>query len=449
MNQGRVEAGALILAGGRSSRFGGFPKALARFKGRSLLETAADKCRLVGVSRIVVVTGHHHPELVGAARALGLEAIHNPDYDQGMFSSLKIGLQGLGRLEAFFAWPVDSALTHPQSLLSILSHWRHISRARPGTVAVIPTFGGFSGHPPLISSRASEKIDDWDGPGGLRGWLGSLMDEQSARQLLQGAAPKSPRGPISFLALPDEALLGDIDYYEQLLNARESAGRPRPSLNEAWQLLFQRRLGRDKMEHCRQVAAAALRLALALRRSGFELDPDLALLGGLLHDLASGQARHALVGRLEAEALGWPKIGQIIGVHTDLPAEYLDGALSGSGEPASGEAAGEDGAGPAALPRACLATYLADKYFLADRAVSLASRFDQSERCWRHRPEALRALRRRQKTALEVENLFRKWLGAEPRSIAHQPTDDPREARLARLPLGGAPGRRAPGQDNV
>ena len=121
MNQARVAAGAVILAAGLSSRFGGRPKALAELGGRSLLRGAAYKCRLVGVDRVTVVTGHHKTEVEEAAEALGLTTVHNPDFRQGMFSSIQAGVRAMAGLEAFFVWPVEGARTRPHTLWATMT----------------------------------------------------------------------------------------------------------------------------------------------------------------------------------------------------------------------------------------------------------------------------------------------------------------------------------------
>lgn len=113
MASGRIEAGAVILAAGLSTRFGGHPKALAKFDGRPLLEAAVNSFRLCGLDKVIVVTGHVHQEVGALATALGAEVVFNPDYQQGMFSSVQTGVRAVGAEEAFFCsasgWGSSSA----------------------------------------------------------------------------------------------------------------------------------------------------------------------------------------------------------------------------------------------------------------------------------------------------------------------------------------------------
>jgi molybdenum cofactor cytidylyltransferase len=76
---------AVILAAGYSSRIGGF-KPLMELGGQSLMVRCVGIFRGAGIKNIVAVTGHRHPEVEAEAARLGLIAIHNPDYDRGMFS---------------------------------------------------------------------------------------------------------------------------------------------------------------------------------------------------------------------------------------------------------------------------------------------------------------------------------------------------------------------------
>ena len=424
MNQGRLEAGAVIPAAGLSSRFGVRSKALAELDGRSLLRAVVDKCRLVGLSRIIVVTGHHNADVSAEAAALGVATVHNPDYERGMFSSIKVGVKEMAGTEVFFVWPVDAALTHVQTLLTLMTAWRKTSTPESGPSVIVPAFNSFTGHPPLFSSRCLNDIAAWPGDGGLRGWMGSLMNESSAQALFRGMRPEHSEGPVSFANVPDGGVTCDIDTLDDLAAARQSRGASRPSPEEAWQLLLQHDPGEGKITHSLLVGLAAFRLALALRKTGLPTNPDLALLGGLLHDIAHGHKQHDQRGMAIARNMGWPEIGRVIGAHNDPPPEVWRAFFDP--EPGLGHCS-------AALAEACLSVYLADKYCLGNRTVALKARFETSRRHMRDDPDALAAVNRREQTALRVEDWFRSRLGAEPLEVAERMTGDPREETFRRL----------------
>jgi len=424
MSRGRIEAGAVIPAAGLSSRFGARSKALAELGGRSLLRAAVDKCRLVGIGKVIVVTGHHKADVASAAEALGVATVHNPDYERGMFSSIKAGIREMAGTDIFFVWPVDAAPTHAQTLLTLLTAWRKSSTPENGLSVMVPAFNSRTGHPPLFSSRCLNDITAWPGDGGLRGWIGSLMNGPSARNLFQGRRPDCSDGLVSFIDVPDEGVVSDIDSRDDLAATRQSSGASRPSPEEAWQLLLQHDPGESKVAHCLLVGLVAFRLAVGLRKIGLPANPDLALLGGLLHDVAHRQKQHDQRGLDIARNMGWPEIGRVIGAHNDPPPEVWRAFFDP--DPALGLCS-------ASLAEACVSVYLADKYCLGNRPVTLKTRFDASRHKFQDDPEALAAVSRREQTALRVEDWFRSRLGAEPLEVAERMTGDPREETLQRL----------------
>lgn len=67
--------------------------------------------------------------------------------------------------------------------------------------------------------------------------------------------------------------------------------------------------------HCRAVAKTAYLIAAALNRAGFDLDLDVILSSGLLHDIARVEDRHWDVGADLMEQLGYQREAEIIRVH--------------------------------------------------------------------------------------------------------------------------------------
>src|SRR5262245_50182617 len=72
---------------------GGHPKALLEFKGRTFLEHILDAIETSGISRPVVVVGHHRKEITSALNLPS--AVFNPNYEQGMSTSVQAGIRAL------------------------------------------------------------------------------------------------------------------------------------------------------------------------------------------------------------------------------------------------------------------------------------------------------------------------------------------------------------------
>jgi len=88
--------GAVVLAAGRSRRMGDRNKLLEPVDGKPLVAHSVDALLDAGVSPVVVVLGHEADRVraVLGDRA-GLRFVHNPDYAEGMSTSLRTGIQAL------------------------------------------------------------------------------------------------------------------------------------------------------------------------------------------------------------------------------------------------------------------------------------------------------------------------------------------------------------------
>jgi nicotine blue oxidoreductase len=92
-NQDRI-AGLLLAAGG-GRRLGGRPKALLEHRGRPLVEHAVGVLRAAGCRRIHVVLGAGADAVRERADLDGCVLVDNPDWGEGMGSSLRAGLDSL------------------------------------------------------------------------------------------------------------------------------------------------------------------------------------------------------------------------------------------------------------------------------------------------------------------------------------------------------------------
>ncbi len=154
----------VVLAGGLSTRMGAF-KPLLPLGERTVLEEAIATLRDAGVADVVVVTGHRGDELAPAIGRAGARRVHNPRYEDGMYTSVQAGVAALhAGLDAFFLLPCDIPRADAATV-------RTLARARTaaGDPAVVyPTHAGRRGHPPLIAARLVPDILTADPAGGLR-----------------------------------------------------------------------------------------------------------------------------------------------------------------------------------------------------------------------------------------------------------------------------------------
>lgn len=104
--------GIIILAAGASKRFGGISKQLLSINGTSLVRHATEVALAANLGGpVVVVLGDRRDQVAPELDGLGVTLIDNPAYENGIASSVKIGLAGLfmmePRIDKFIIMPCD------------------------------------------------------------------------------------------------------------------------------------------------------------------------------------------------------------------------------------------------------------------------------------------------------------------------------------------------------
>jgi len=161
--------GAILLAAGRSTRMGVENKLLAEIGGKPLVRIAAEEALKSKARPIVVVTGHQPERVQAALRDLDLRIVHNPDFADGLSTSLKAGLSALpddvdGALVLLADMPrVDATLI--DKLIGAFDPAR-------GALVVVPTFEGKRGNPVLWSRRFFADLMTLQGDVGARHLIG-------------------------------------------------------------------------------------------------------------------------------------------------------------------------------------------------------------------------------------------------------------------------------------
>ncbi|MDT3687177.1 MAG: molybdopterin-binding/glycosyltransferase family 2 protein [Pseudorhodoplanes sp.] len=164
---------ALVLAAGRSTRMGGPNKLLAEISGRPLVRIAVDEALASRADSVVIVTGHQRERVEAALQGLKVKTVHNPDYAQGLSTSLRAGLRALpenadGVVILLADMPqVDAALID-----------RLITAFDPGkgALAVVPTIEGKRGNPVLWSRRFFPELMAVEGDVGARHLIGQYAE---------------------------------------------------------------------------------------------------------------------------------------------------------------------------------------------------------------------------------------------------------------------------------
>ncbi|WP_369030342.1 nucleotidyltransferase family protein [Streptomyces adonidis] len=142
------QVAGLLLAAGGGRRLGGHPKALLEHRGRLLVEHAADALRTAGCDPVHVVLGASADDVRKRAVLPGCVLIDNPEWTEGMGSSLRAGLTSLRATSARAALVslVDQPGIGPEAMARVLAAY-----ASEKSLAAA-SYGGTRGHPVLFGA---------------------------------------------------------------------------------------------------------------------------------------------------------------------------------------------------------------------------------------------------------------------------------------------------------
>lgn len=189
---------ALVLAAGRSTRMGS-NKLLEFLDDRPLLHHIVDAALRSKASPVFVVTGHQDAAIRSTLSAYDVGFVANPDYAQGLSTSLKAGIAVIpssceGAIVLLGDMPLIQAALIDQMIEAFQS--------TPTVSAVVPTYQGEWGNPVLIARRLFDKVQNLEGDAG-------------ARKLLMGH-----RDDIIEFPVETSSILMDLDTPEALAKAR-------------------------------------------------------------------------------------------------------------------------------------------------------------------------------------------------------------------------------------
>jgi len=195
---------AVLLAAGRSQRFGPENKLLANLSGSSVLRRSVENALAADCFReLIVVTGHEDAKVRELLDGLACRVVHASDYREGLSTSLKAGVRALqGSADAFAVLLGDMPLVKPETLAAITASYD------PGADALIcyPTHEGQRGNPMLFDRRFIVDIMALSGDIGARHLLSEHGDYARA------------------VSVNDAGVLLDLDTPEALSAAVINAG---------------------------------------------------------------------------------------------------------------------------------------------------------------------------------------------------------------------------------
>ncbi|MHB8628610.1 MAG: selenium cofactor biosynthesis protein YqeC, partial [Aggregatilineales bacterium] len=198
----RRRIGAIVLAGGLSSRMGQ-PKMLMPWDNRPVLNTILGRLRNLRLDDTVVVTGHAADRVRTAAMSDGVRCVHNPQYNTGeMLSSLQTGLRALGpQIAACLVVLGDQPQMEARVVSEILTAY-----AEGRGMIVAPSYQHRRGHPILIGHEFWQEILD-------------LPPGRAPRDVINAHSDVT-----AYVDVANDSILRDIDTPEDYARERRLAG---------------------------------------------------------------------------------------------------------------------------------------------------------------------------------------------------------------------------------
>ncbi|MCT8972875.1 molybdopterin-binding/glycosyltransferase family 2 protein [Microbaculum marinisediminis] len=190
---------AILLAAGQSRRMGGANKLIEQIRGKPMVRIAAEAVLASAARPVFVVTGHQPDQVEAALAGLDVTFVNNPNYAEGLSTSLKTGIEALPA-------DVDGAVVclgdMPAVEASVIDRLVDVFAPADGRAVVVPTVKGKRGNPVLWGRRFFPALT------AIRGDVG-------ARHLIGENAEL-----VTEIEIAGDAVLTDVDTPEALARIR-------------------------------------------------------------------------------------------------------------------------------------------------------------------------------------------------------------------------------------
>jgi molybdenum cofactor cytidylyltransferase len=191
---------AVVLAAGQSRRMGPVNKLLAEVGGKPLVAHAVDAALASQAQPVAVVVGHEADRIRTALSGREVIFVENPDFAEGISSSLRQGLRALPRgIDGAVICLGDMPQIAPQQIDRLIAAFDPVE----GRAICVPTVQGKRGNPVLFARRFFEEME-------------SVSGDVGARHLI-GEAPEL----VCEVEMADRGVLLDIDTPQALQEAVE------------------------------------------------------------------------------------------------------------------------------------------------------------------------------------------------------------------------------------
>ena len=186
---------AVVMAAGQSRRMGTRNKLLIPVDGVPMVVRAVDTALASEAGPVIVVTGHQADDVKAALKGRHVTFTHNPDYAEGMSTSLRVAVKALpADADGVLILLGDMPRIRPDHLNRLVAAFNPVE----GRAIILPTANGKRGNPAVFARRFFKDMQEVSG-------------DMGARQIISEHGDQ-----VCEVALDDPAIFLDVDTPEAL-----------------------------------------------------------------------------------------------------------------------------------------------------------------------------------------------------------------------------------------
>ena len=154
---------AILLAAGQSKRMTGENKLTKEIKGSPLIKHSIKNILASSIDELIIVLGYQK-EIIEKLidKNEKIKFVFNKDFENGMASSIKTGLNNLSeKTESFFICLGDMPMVNHNI-------YNQLIKSKDNKEIIVPTYKGQQGNPVLFNKSMKEKVLDVTGDSGAK-----------------------------------------------------------------------------------------------------------------------------------------------------------------------------------------------------------------------------------------------------------------------------------------
>ncbi len=192
---------AVLLAAGASRRFGEDNKLLAELGGAPLVRRVAERLLASRLAGVRVVTGFEGERLRGVLAGLDLNFTENPDFAEGLASSLR---RGIGALPEGVSGAMIVLADMPGVTTELIDQLLATYQQEACNKIIYPERGGVQGNPVIWPAHYFEQLTSLTGDAGAKRLLGKHAAETLGVPLESGDVLRDIDEPGDLAAWRDD-----------------------------------------------------------------------------------------------------------------------------------------------------------------------------------------------------------------------------------------------------